>query len=385
MKTSVYPGLPRISGATPQALDELVASLHEPVILTGALDEWPAASRWSAEYLMSACGSRSVRVVSSDNGRFDYADGRAVESAERSFAEAVSLIGEPGPNFYYIQQLAIDQNVPELLSDIRIPPCIDQGQIEANLWFGTAGNISPLHFDWSNNLLCQLTGRKIITVFDPVQSDLLYPHPLTAPMPHVSRVDIEHPDYAAYPLFAEASGFQDVLSAGEVLLLPAGWWHDVRSVEVSISVNLWWPLRGHQLFVPNLLRSVRNVYDANRLESLRANFGPGLDSFMAYARYAVSKGVFWAAALFVGAALEDDLRMVCRRHQIEDRSNGDRLLPIEELLERLAEVDRRVRGQTGALRKCFDLVARAKSDGQELVFSDALSLITKCEQFFGGS
>jgi ribosomal protein L16 Arg81 hydroxylase len=38
-----------------------------------------------------------------------------------------------------------------------------------------------------------------------------------------------------------------VLEAGELLYLPPGWWHHVRSLGVTISVNTWWAPPGVRL------------------------------------------------------------------------------------------------------------------------------------------
>jgi len=52
-----------------------------------------------------------------------------------------------------------------------------------------------------------------------------------------SPVDPEHPDLDAFPEFAEASVKEVVISPGEALFIPVGFWHHVRSLEVSISVS----------------------------------------------------------------------------------------------------------------------------------------------------
>ncbi|WP_377828330.1 cupin-like domain-containing protein [Bradyrhizobium lupini] len=41
-----------------------------------------------------------------------------------------------------------------------------------------------------------------------------------------------------YPRFAEAEIFDVVLEPGEALLIPVGWWHHVRSLDISINVSL---------------------------------------------------------------------------------------------------------------------------------------------------
>ena len=43
-----------------------------------------------------------------------------------------------------------------------------------------------------------------------------------------------------FPLHAEAEYLDTILAAGQCLYIPPGWWHYVRSLEVSCSVSFWW-------------------------------------------------------------------------------------------------------------------------------------------------
>lgn len=50
-------------------------------------------------------------------------------------------------------------------------------------------------------------------------------------------VDTFAPDYKTYPLFRQASCFQDVLQKGEILYYPHDYWHQTRN-EASPTVSL---------------------------------------------------------------------------------------------------------------------------------------------------
>lgn len=57
---------------------------------------------------------------------------------------------------------------------------------------------------------------------------------------NVSQVDnIEAPDVARFPLALEAEYVDVVLGPGDSLYMPSGWWHYVRSLTPSNSVNFW--------------------------------------------------------------------------------------------------------------------------------------------------
>jgi ribosomal protein L16 Arg81 hydroxylase len=57
---------------------------------------------------------------------------------------------------------------------------------------------------------------------------------------HHVQVDLEDVDHARFPRFASAP-FQDcVLESGQMLYIPPGWWHFVKSLSPSFSVSYWW-------------------------------------------------------------------------------------------------------------------------------------------------
>src|SRR4029077_1058107 len=54
-----------------------------------------------------------------------------------------------------------------------------------------------------------------------------------------SRVDPEHLDPERFPRFGSASVLDCVVGPGDVLFIPRGWWHYLRSESPSISINHW--------------------------------------------------------------------------------------------------------------------------------------------------
>ena len=107
------------------------------------------------------------------------------------------------------------------------------------------GARSILHFDQYDNLFVQISGSKRFKIYDPHQTCNLYPYPVHHPMDTRSRVDLEQPDYDAFPRLKRAKGVELVLHPGQTLFLPAYWWHEViteptiSETELTISVNFW--------------------------------------------------------------------------------------------------------------------------------------------------
>jgi len=86
---------------------------------------------------------------------------------------------------------------------------------------------TPLHYDATNNFFCQLQGAKRALLFPPSQSFLLYPHLHNHPMASYAIADPSSPELERLPALAHARGVEACLEAGDVLWLPAYWWHFV--------------------------------------------------------------------------------------------------------------------------------------------------------------
>lgn len=111
---------------------------------------------------------------------------------------------------------------------------------QAQIFVGCENALTPCHYDAVHNAYAQVRGWKRFILLDPNYAGCLYPYPLAHPMDRCSRVDFEHPDYERFPRFREARAVEAVLGPGDLLVLPAGWWHHVQTLtEDSISVSFW--------------------------------------------------------------------------------------------------------------------------------------------------
>lgn len=113
-----------------------------------------------------------------------------------------------------------------------------------NLWMGSGGNRINTHYDEPENFYFVLMGSKEFQLFPPEQSPNLYPGPLDEGHGGVtgSLVDAWNPDARGFPRFseAEAHSVRYRLAAGDLLYLPARWWHNVASTGINCSANYWW-------------------------------------------------------------------------------------------------------------------------------------------------
>ena len=118
------------------------------------------------------------------------------------------------------------------------------------LWIGTKGSWTPAHYDNLHNVFCQVSGRKRLKLYAPEHFNALYPFPMGHASDRQTQVDTSAPDLSRWPLFAQAQPMVAELGAGECMLLPAQWFHEVSTVEggnddgggnteVAISLSFW--------------------------------------------------------------------------------------------------------------------------------------------------
>jgi lysine-specific demethylase 8 len=197
-----------------------------PVIIRGALPQL------SAEELSRRFGDRMVPVAVTEGGRMPH-------DASRGYAYRQSRLDEflRNPSGYSI--FVIEDLLPEL--KIERPAFLPDSRWSMHkLWISPADTRAPLHQDLPENLYAQLVGQKRVTLFAPGEARHLYRQPLWSRLPNFSRVDAEAPDLDRFPRFARARPLTAELDPGDLLYLPRRWWHQMRSLDFSISVSTWW-------------------------------------------------------------------------------------------------------------------------------------------------
>jgi Cupin-like domain len=308
----------RISGAIRRVAAKRVhAELlgDSPVVITDALGDWHIDNDWTPECLTAKLRHHRVTLSFARNGRFSFNESAdPLESAaqhsvtEVDFAAAVdSIFNDRGDYHPYIWQKSIPDEFPELLKSLVIPePIRDMRGLVMNLWFGR-GTETPLHYDEYNNLFSQVYGTKRFILFSVQDSEWLYPFSHRAYMPHISHVDAFKPDVGRFPEFFRATPIEVVLQPGEMLYLPSFWWHQVRSVGVSISVNMWWPPRSAQLVEsPTCGRRLWGMYGRDRLAELRGLWlEPNQLEFASAAALMLKHGRKWVACMLALAAFDE--------------------------------------------------------------------------------
>ena len=86
-----------------------------------------------------------------------------------------------------------------------------------------------------DNFLVQVVGSKRVVLFSPRDALNLY---LSGDKSEV--LDIDHPNITKYPRFQQVTRYECFMHPGDVLFIPALWFHNVLSIDFSVAVNMFW-------------------------------------------------------------------------------------------------------------------------------------------------
>jgi hypothetical protein len=229
---------------------------NRPLILTGEMTDWPALIRWTPDYLKRTVGSKLIEFQGdrSKSGQFEiYKD---AHRREMPFDQFIDLVSRPNVgNDAYITAYNSTRNADALsalhpdLGFLEKFLSREVSQPNGMMWIGPAGTVTSLHHDLTNNMISQIVGRKRVLVLPAAEVGKLYNHL------HVfSKIaDLEDPalSLAQFPRLADAKIYQVALMPGEMIFMPLAWWHQVKSVDFSVTItytNFLWPNDGFKNF-----------------------------------------------------------------------------------------------------------------------------------------
>jgi len=221
--------------------DEFFARYYaaeRPVVLPKFASHWKAVTRWSPQHFKQRFGAVEVQMTSGREGDPDYDMNREKYFAPTTMGAFVDrVVAQPKSNDFYL--IARNHNTARN----ELQPLWDDidwsfGWLErahapkgSALWFGPAGTITPLHHDTSSILFVQVYGEKKLVLASPTEIALL-----DGARAMYADLDPERPDFKKHPSHKDVLLHDVVLGPGDALFIPAGWWHYVRALSVSISL-----------------------------------------------------------------------------------------------------------------------------------------------------
>ncbi|BCI69552.1 cupin [Sphingomonas paucimobilis] len=255
----------------PAAFGRLVAEPCQPVVIRGAVADWPMAQLAEdgaalRAYLARFDAGHPVEAFVGDPaiaGRYTYTDDLAGFNFRRErmpLGEAIARITRPGEatESIYAGSLPTEIFLPGLAEDNALP--FAPSGVSPRLWIGHASTIA-CHYDMMDNIACVVAGRRRFTLYPPDAIGDLYVGPIDHTMAGqpVALAAEAKPGDPRYPRFehAAARAITVDLGPGDALYMPKLWWHRVEaSGSLNILVNYWWdafPVGPDQPFITLLL------------------------------------------------------------------------------------------------------------------------------------
>ncbi|GAA5841377.1 hypothetical protein JCM9279_000631 [Rhodotorula babjevae] len=290
---------------------------NRPAVMRGAGRQLgvPALDRWTDDYLVEKLAERELEISATPHGNADaIVDGAFVEPAnvKMPLSSLLDRLHEEegddeatSPVFYLQSQNGnLAGEYEPLRDDVGEGPAFarevfGQAPDVANIWIGGRRSKTSLHNDPYENLYLVVRGSKTFTLFPPSEAYCMHEQPF----PHATYVfdpatstfsirrtdpplslpwipiDLDSPSLSQHPRFAHARPLRVTLEQGDMLYLPALWFHRVeqdvghgppragsgregrggeRGVKAAIAVN-WWTDMDYGAPVWSLQNMVRRL------------------------------------------------------------------------------------------------------------------------------
>lgn len=229
--------IPRVSGLSETEFLKTYYAGNRPVIIEDVVPDWPACAKWSLKFFKERYGGETVRFQRRNGG--DHRDAFVDHTRTARLSDYLALLEseEERANYYLIaHDRLLDQPAfRPLFEDI----VFDQRYFDAGralgrvfLWIGPPGASTPLHRDLGNVFFAQIVGQKRVKMIPSKQLHLVYND-----VGYHSDVDLEEFSVEQFPMLGRATIMDEIIAPGELLFIPVGWWHWVKSLEITVTVT----------------------------------------------------------------------------------------------------------------------------------------------------
>jgi len=263
------PEVPFLESISPREFETHVLP-GRPAVFRGCLDKMnfpPLETFLDFAHLRSLCGHRRIPVksiVHSDRtGRQVFAGDpeqklpfgdylSMIEEHEASVGDSVGRAAQATAPFY-MGKTPLRTELPELADEVEhastcpkrlYGECFGSLRAEgAFAYFGCGRNTTPVHFDAHENLLFCVAGTKRLVLYHPSEAVNLYPldkFAFSAVPPFTPFDELPKELQMKYPRGRMARSVEVLLNPGDLLYLPACWWHGVEGSEDRNMGLSWW-------------------------------------------------------------------------------------------------------------------------------------------------
>jgi hypothetical protein len=247
-------GLFRAEGISQQDFLDHHYAANRPLIIGGETADWPALKLWTPDYLRHLIGDSPVDLQADRGSAADFERYKDRHRQSLPFNVFIDRItGAGSDNDLYLTAYNSGANrdaLAPLSADLGfLPKFLNQSTPgEGGMaWIGPANTFTPLHHDLTNNLLVQIVGRKRLLLAPPTAT----PHIYNDLHVFSEITDVLDPriDLTRYSELTKIRFLDFILQPGDAVFIPIGWWHQVTSLDFSVSMthtNFHWPNEGHE-------------------------------------------------------------------------------------------------------------------------------------------
>ncbi|KAK7471742.1 hypothetical protein BaRGS_00035624 [Batillaria attramentaria] len=248
-----FHGIPRcerISSPSRHKFFNEYLARSRPVIITDAMDNWPAMSKWTTEFLRDRYGDKIVPILLAPNGVYEV-----VEPASKWDIEIPQALQKelPYPDLVVVRPAVLDMKFSDVLDFMR-------NLEEQHIWLSDGNTLGKTHFDPFDNFLCQVSGEKEVILFEPHSNERLYEafipeadmyyNPTTKQFHrpaqflkkvsvYMSPVDIQQPNLERFKKFGEARPMSCTSSRGKFCSYQHSGGTRCSLAQVPLSIEIW--------------------------------------------------------------------------------------------------------------------------------------------------
>jgi len=253
----------RIESVSVDEVKELLLTSRRPLIFSGLDHSFEFLKKWNLDFFKQFDSMVPVQKPEPDGVNYfiNYKSIHlpkfinSIRNGENLYIGAREILTAKG-------QRSDKDGLGELASEIKIPSWIDEPNIySSNLWIGAGNNHTLLHYDPWNSILMLAEGNKEFIVIPNTDTQKVYPYSsfnikaLTEGRVLHSKINPLNVQKQFQSKFGTIKARSGKISAGEMIFIPAGYWHYVKSTNLNIGINFFVHVRDQKLHKEEPLRT----------------------------------------------------------------------------------------------------------------------------------
>jgi len=238
-------------------------NVAEPAVLRKA-ELGPCLDLWrDTEYLKSKLAGNNVRAHVGTNQdldfrskNFKYCDIDLATLVDRASKQVNDEHFFDEKEKYYLRSVSgdgrnpqislLENDYPSIAQDFKIPHIFPQDRkFSSVLRVSSSGVRIWTHYDVMDNVYCQVVGHKTAVLWPPGQALNLY---LDGDKSRVTNIDNPGPEFPLFP--ARSLRYEVKLEAGDILYIPALWFHNMKADDFGVAVNVFWKELENRFYDP---------------------------------------------------------------------------------------------------------------------------------------